>query len=160
VKEIYVELDDHVAIATTLQVHVGGGRKRLCSAFSMCMCSCACVLVRVFLSVLSSYQRRDLQAGAEVALRSGNIPEALRQAHECENEYSRLDDRQGLSAAFRLLGNIQFVDGQVLASVGSLQVRLTEDSGCTVVRLTRTHRRRLTCSMTSHTTGVTPNISR
>ncbi len=89
--------------------------------------------VRVLLSVLFSYQGRDLQAGAEVALRSGDIPEALRQAQECENEYSRLDDRQGLSAAFRLLGNIQFVDGQALASVGSLQVRLTEDSASCVV---------------------------
>jgi len=89
--------------------------------------------VSLFLSMLCLYHGYALQAGAEVALRSGNLPEALRQAKGCENEFSRLSDAQGLSAAFRLLGNIQLVDGQVLASVGSLQVKRPKTSGCAVV---------------------------
>ena len=89
--------------------------------------------VSLFLSMLFLYHGYALQAGAEVALRSGNLPEALRQAKGCENEFSRLSDAQGLSAAFRLLGNIQLVDGQVLASVGSLQVKRPKTSGCAVV---------------------------
>ena len=36
-----------------------------------------------------------LAAGAEVALRLGNLQEALRQAEGCQNEYSRLADQQG-----------------------------------------------------------------
>jgi len=81
-KDIYEELDDHSAMATTLQT------------------------------------------GAELALRMGDLEEALRLAKGCENEFSRLSDTQGLAAAFRILGVVQLVDGQALEAVGSLQASL------------------------------------
>jgi hypothetical protein len=55
-------------------------------------------------------------------MQSGDLKQALIHAKSCENEFSRLSDYQGLAAAFRLLGTIQFLDGQALAAVGSLQV--------------------------------------
>ena len=70
-KDIYEELDDHSAMATTLQT------------------------------------------GAEVALRLGDLKEALRLAKNCENEFSRLADTQGLAAAFRILGTVQLVGGRL-----------------------------------------------
>ena len=53
------------------------------------------------------------RADCELRLRRGEPEAARRAAVECMNEHSRLDDGQGLAAAYRLLAEVQLVQGQV-----------------------------------------------
>ena len=64
------------------------------------------------------------RADCELRLRRGEPDLALRAAVECMNEHSRTADGQGLAGAYRLLAEVQLVQGQVAQAVGSLQSSL------------------------------------
>eukprot|EP00960_Hanusia_phi_P032651 749977-Hanusia_phi.AAC.5 len=65
-----------------------------------------------------------LRFRAELALRSGNIMDAYESAKLSEKEFTWHGDKQGVSIAFCLLGDIEMIQGKVIQAIGYFHAAL------------------------------------